>query len=85
MTALDLLRDSLTEAGFLASPTDRTNYRRVWARDGVICGLAGLASGDDDLAEGLRRTVETLFAHVGPQGQVPSNVAIGADGRTSDG
>ena len=82
MTALDLLRDSLTEAGFLASPTDRTNYRRVWARDGVICGLAGLASGDDDLAEGLRRTVETLFAHVGPQGQVPSNVAIGADGRT---
>ncbi len=81
MTALDLLRDSLTEAGYLASPTDRTNYRRVWARDGVICGLAGLASGDDDLADGLRRTVETLFAHTGPQGQVPSNVAIGPDGQ----
>ncbi len=81
MTALDLLRASLTDAGFLASPTDRTNYRRVWARDGVVCGLAGLASGDEDLADGLRRTVETLLAHVGPQGQVPSNVAVGPDGR----
>ena len=76
MTALDLLRASLTDAGSLASPTDRANYRRVWARDGVICGLAGLASGDADLADGLRRTVETLFAHLGPQGQVPSNVAL---------
>lgn len=76
MTALDLLRQSLTEAGFLASPTERTNYRRVWARDGVICGLAGLASGDGALADGLRRTVETLLSHVGPQGQVPSNVSM---------
>ncbi|WP_420455994.1 PfkB family carbohydrate kinase [Rubrivirga sp.] len=81
MTAPDLLRASLADAGYLASPTDRTNYRRVWARDGVICGLAGLASGDDALADGLRRTVETLLAHVGPQGQVPSNVAVGPDGR----
>ena len=81
MTALDLLRDSLTEAGYLASPTERTNYRRVWARDGVICGLAGLVSGDDALADGLRRTVETLLAHVGPQGQVPSNVSV-VDGAT---
>ena len=79
-SALDLLRRVRTPAGFLASPTDTTNYRRVWARDGVICGLAGLASGDADLADGLRATVETLFAHAGPQGQVPSNVAVGADG-----
>ncbi|WP_412061233.1 PfkB family carbohydrate kinase [Rubrivirga sp. IMCC45206] len=83
MTALDLLRASLAADGFLASPTERTNYRRVWARDGVICGLAGLASGDAALADGLRRTVETLFAHAGPQGQVPSNVA--ADGAVSYG
>ena len=77
MTALDLLRASLSPAGFLASPTERTNYRRVWARDGVICGLAGLASGDDDLADGLRATLDTLAAHLGPQGQVPSNVGEG--------
>ena len=74
MSPLDVLSASLSPAGFLASPTDRTNYRRVWARDGVICGLAGLASGDARLGDGLRATLETLAAHVGPQGQIPSNV-----------
>jgi sugar/nucleoside kinase (ribokinase family) len=76
VTATDLLRASLTPAGFLASPTERTNYRRVWARDGVVCGLAGLASGEDDLADGLRATLETLAANLGPRGQVPSNVSV---------
>ena len=85
MTALGLLRASLTPSGFLASPTDRTNYRRVWARDGVICGLAGLASGEDDLAGGLRDTLGTLGAHVGPQGQIPSNVPVGGGGEVSYG
>ena len=85
MTALDLLRASRSPAGFLASPTERTNYRRVWARDGVICGLAGLASGEDDLADGLRDTLETLAAHLGPQGQIPSNVPVGEGGAVSYG
>ena len=80
--ALDLLRACLTPHGFLASPTDRANYRRVWARDGVICGLAGLPSGDAALARGLRDTLRTLAAHTGPQGQIPSNVSI-EDGETT--
>ena len=84
MTALDLLRQSLTPSGFVASPEDTTNYRRVWARDGVICGLAGLASDDDDLADGLRQTLQTLADHLGPEGQVPSNVDAEA-GRASYG
>ena len=79
--ALTLLHASLTPDGFVASPTDRTNYRHVWARDGVICGLAGLVAGDDALADGLRQTLRTLAAHVGPQGQIPSNVAPAVDGR----
>ena len=82
MTALDLLRRSLTPAGYVASPEDTTNYRRVWARDGVICGLAGLASGDADLARGLRATLQTLADHLGPEGQVPSNVAVSSSGET---
>lgn len=85
MTALDLLRASLSPAGFLASPAEHTNYRRVWARDGVICGLAGLASGDDHLGAGLRTTLETLAAHVGPQGQIPSNVDPEAAARAEAG
>lgn len=78
--ALDLLRRAQTPYGFLASPTDRTNYRRIWARDGIVCGLAALVSGDDELADGLRATLETLAAAQGPQGQIPSNVAIASDG-----
>ena len=71
---LALLRRSLTPAGYLAAPDPRANYRRIWARDGVVCGLAGLASGDWELADGLRRTLQTLADGLGPQGQVPSNV-----------
>lgn len=78
--AIALLQRAQTPHGFLASPTDRTNYRRVWARDGVVCGLAALAAGNDDLADGLRTTLDTLAAAQGPQGQIPSNVSVGSDG-----
>ena len=79
-----LLRAVATPHGFLASPTDVTNYRRVWARDGVVCGLAGLAAGDGALIEALRATLETLAAHQGPRGQIPSNVAVAPDGTVTD-
>lgn len=46
----------------------------------MICGLAGLASGEAALVEGLRRTLQTLADHLGPEGQVPSNVQVGPDG-----
>ena len=29
--------------GFLATPTEETNYRRIWARDGVIIGLRNMS------------------------------------------
>lgn len=72
--ALDLLHRCLTPAGFVAAPDERANYRRVWARDSVICGLGGLAAGDAALTEGLRTTLQTLADHIGPDGQIPSNV-----------
>ena len=37
--AIDLLYRCTSADGFLASPTENTNYRRIWARDGVIIGL----------------------------------------------
>jgi sugar/nucleoside kinase (ribokinase family) len=77
--ALALLRSSLTSSGFVASPEPRANYRRVWARDGIICGLAGLVSGEPDLTDGLRSTLDTLAAAQGPSGQIPSNVAVAAE------
>ncbi|MDQ6659843.1 MAG: fructofuranosidase/invertase, partial [Chloroflexota bacterium] len=76
--SLALLRRCLSPAGFLASPNDVDNYAHIWARDGVIAGLAALASGEADLIVGLQRTLDTLIQHQGPHGEIPSNV-------TSDG
>ncbi len=72
--ALELLRNATTPTGILASVTDIDNYQRVFARDGVICGLAGLVSGDEVVTAGLRSTLETLAESQGPHGQIPSNV-----------
>ena len=72
--AIQLLHACSTEDGFIASRTDRDNYRRVWARDGVIVGLAALMSRDQDLIDTLRRTLLTLSKYQGPHGEIPSNV-----------
>jgi hypothetical protein len=82
--ALRLLREAVTPHGFVASPEATANYGRVWCRDGVVCGLAGLAVGDDQLLQALRATLETLAAHQGPDGQIPSNVLVGEDGRARE-
>src|SRR5947209_20125826 len=76
--SLELMHRCLSPSGFLASPTDIDNYARIWARDGIITGLAGLASGDSLLIEGLRQTLTTLVRYQGPHGEIPSNVS--ADG-----
>src|SRR5216683_4711331 len=74
--ALDVLRACSSPAGFLASPSDVDNYARIWARDGVITGLAALASGEPDLIAGMQRTLTTLAQHQGPHGEIPSNVTV---------
>ena len=72
---LELLRKCTGERGFVAAIEDRDNYRRIWARDGCIVGLAALAADDDGLRDGLRATLNTLARHQGPAGQIPSNVS----------
>ena len=82
--ALALLRDCATPDGFVASTSERDNYRRVWGRDGAILALAALLTGDSDLIAAARRTFETLATHQGPHGEIPSNVDTAA-GRISYG
>ncbi len=74
--ALDLLRACASPAGFLGSLSDVDNYARVWARDGVITGLAALASGEPDLRATFRQTLTTLGHAQGPHGEIPSNVSV---------
>lgn len=55
-------------------------YHAVFTRDAIMAGIAGLVAGDATVAEGLGRTLDTLAAHLGPEGQVPSNVRVLAGG-----
>jgi GH15 family glucan-1,4-alpha-glucosidase len=78
--AIDLLHHVSSPNGFLASAENTTNYKRVWARDGVICGLAALASGDERLISTFKHTLETLSKSQHAIGTIPSNVLI-TDGK----
>jgi hypothetical protein len=82
--SLALLHDCATPDGFVASPRNHDNYRRIWSRDGVIITLAALLVGDGELIRASRQTFETLVAHQGPHGEIPTNVDT-ASGRVSYG
>lgn len=75
--AIQLLKKVASPEGFLASANDIANYKRVWARDGVICGLAGLLDGDKVLVKAMKNTLITLAEHQHEQGMIPSNVYFG--------
>lgn len=72
--AVQMLRACATPDGFTASTLDHTNYRRIWGRDGAICGLAALLTDDPELVNTCRRTLDTLAKNQGPHGEIPSNV-----------
>ena len=79
--AIGLLHQVSTKNGFLASAENISNYQRVWARDGVICGLAALASADEKLIATFKNTLETLADNQHEIGTIPSNVLI-SEGKT---
>lgn len=74
--SIALLHTVSTSKGFLASAENTSNYKRVWARDGVICGLGALASGDEKLITTFENTLETLAKYQHEIGTIPSNVLI---------
>lgn len=77
--AINLLHAVSSPHGFMASAENTTNYKRIWARDGVICGLAALASGDQQLIKTSQNTLDTLAKHQHSKGTIPSNVLISED------
>lgn len=72
--SLEILASCQSEPGFLATTTNRDNYRRIWGRDSMIIGLASLLTGDADGIDCCRRSIMTLAEHQGPHGEIPSNV-----------
>ncbi|MEM9686838.1 MAG: glycoside hydrolase 100 family protein, partial [Bacteroidota bacterium] len=69
-----LLRRLTTTNGILASSIEAENYKRIWARDGIICGIAGLLTDDKIVIEGLRNTLTILAKNQHNLGIIPSNV-----------
>lgn len=78
--SIALLKKVASPQGFLASANDIANYKRVWARDGVICGLAGLLDGDKDLVQATKSTLVTLATYQHERGMIPSNVYFAKEG-----
>lgn len=82
--ALQLLETAVTAQGILASPHRQKNYARVWTRDAVICGLAGLMAQNEKIIGGLKTTLINLARLQGPEGQIPSNYQANDSGQIID-
>ena len=77
--AVTLLRDLSGPRGIHASQASTANYRAIFARDGVMAGVAGLLLGDAAITAGLVRTLEGLRDTQGAEGQVASNFELRDD------
>jgi len=74
--ALKLLRQLSTSQGILASTIESDNYKRVWARDSIICGIAGILAEDNLIIKSLKASLITLADHQHSNGMIPSNVLV---------
>lgn len=75
--AIEVIRKAITEEGILASAQQRDNYARVWARDSMMTGYAGILINDGEILAGLEKSILTLAKHQAENGQIPSNVVNG--------
>ncbi len=72
--ARELLQELAGPHGFLASAIDEDNYKRVWSRDAMVCGLAALLEDDPKLIEAYKQSLLTLAKYSHENGMIPSNV-----------
>lgn len=62
--------------GIVASVTQISNYKRIWTRDSVICGLMGWIIKDQKISDSLKMSILQLAKHQGPNGEIPSNIEL---------
>ncbi|HJV65001.1 MAG TPA: glycoside hydrolase 100 family protein [Geomonas sp.] len=76
--SLLLLRENSTEAGVLASASNKKSigrhYASIFGRDASICALGMAVSGNPELVESARKSLFTLAHHQAPNGQIPKFV-----------
>jgi len=69
-----MIQSACNQDGIYASPVQQDNYMRVWARDSIIAGIAGLLIEDEKIIAGLKSSILTLSKHQLEKGTIPSNV-----------
>lgn len=74
LEAVELLEALSTSEGILASSIEADNYKRIWARDSIVCGITGLYINNEKIVQGLRKSLEILAKHQHSNGMIPSNV-----------
>lgn len=75
-----ILHRACTPYGIIAAQHPTDNYTRIWARDAVISGIAGILTQDEAIITALQKSIFSLLAAQKPQGQLPSNVAFSVTG-----
>lgn len=78
--ALDVIRQSISPIGLRASANATDNYGKVWSRDSMMTGIAGLLTEDQGIIDAFRNSIITLSKYQGPNGQLPSNVGLNEQG-----
>ncbi|MEA3334416.1 MAG: glycoside hydrolase 100 family protein [Chloroflexota bacterium] len=71
--ALDILRDCATAHGFKASAL-ASGYPQIWARDSMIIYLGAAATGDSELLDAGRASLEVMSTHQSRLGMIQLNV-----------
>lgn len=79
INAKQLLFSVCTEKGSLASKSDISNYKRIWACNGVICGLAALLDDDKKLIGTFKNSLTPLSKNQYKLGNIPSNIQFKQD------
>lgn len=74
--AVSLLHQLTTPHGILASTIEADNYKRIWARDSMVCGIAGLWCNDEIVTEGFKKSLLVLAKSQNEWGMIPSNVML---------
>ena len=72
--AWQLLDNLSTPNGFLASTLDEDNYKRIWSRDSMVCGMAALITKAPKHLEAFKNSLLTLAENQSKEGIIPSNV-----------
>lgn len=79
--AWQVIREASDEHGIRAAAQQQDNYRRIWARDSVVTGLAILLHDAPAFMPAFKASLLQLAEAAAPNGQIPSNVSLQSNGQ----